>query len=123
MPVSSFLLRFLGLLFISIGVNGMQRDPFQPLSVSGNCPRPEAADGRQWRLQGTLLRQDKQAAWLIDPLSAHHLLVPGQFLPDTSWQVMQISRGKVLLRNTSACLMPEWQLSLSSGAVGAAYEQ
>lgn len=100
--------------FCCFYVSGAARNPFQPPDISLQCRLPDRGEP-QWRLQGTVLQQDKQAARLSHPSQGYYLLFAGQYLPGTLWQVEQITRGRVILRNTGECQTPLWLLTMATG--------
>lgn len=91
-----------------------ERDPFRPLAGGQLC-RVSGKSDAQWQLQGTLLQQGRQAARMRHPRYGHYLLLPGQFLPGTLWQVEQIDRRRVILRHRPECQLPIWIMTLTKG--------
>ncbi|KGD79532.1 hypothetical protein HA49_02835 [Tatumella morbirosei] len=91
-----------------------ERDPFRPLADGQLC-QTDASSEAQWQLRGTLQQQGKQAVVMLHPKKGHYLLLPGQFLPGTLWQVEQIDRGRVILRHRPECRLPAWVMTLTKG--------
>mgnify|MGYP004716921283 FL=1 len=91
-----------------------ERDPFSPLVGGPSCGASVRRE-TQWRLQGTLLQQGRQAVTMRHPEFGHYLLLPGQFLPGTLWQVEQIERRRVILRHPPECQPPTWVMTLTKG--------
>lgn len=92
-----------------------ERDPFRPLVSGQSCRASGNNNEAQWKLQGTLLQQDKQAARMLHPQHGHYLLLPGQFLPGTLWQVEQIDRRRIVLRHSKECRPAKWTMTLTKG--------
>ncbi len=92
-----------------------ERDPFQPPLIITPCLNSDNTK-TEWQLQGTLLQKNKQAASMNHPRQGHYLLLPGQSLPGTLWQIEQVERRRVVLRHASACLLPEWVITLKAGS-------
>lgn len=91
-----------------------ERDPFRPLAPGEVCQAPGSSEAL-WQLQGTILQQGRQAVRMHHPQYGHYLLLPGQFVPGTLWQVEQIDRRRVVLRHSPECRPQKWVMTLTKG--------
>lgn len=105
---------WLVLCLFSSSVLSSERNPFRPPDAGQLC-RVLTSSEAEWQLQGTLLQQDRQAVRMHHPQYGHYFLLAGQFLPGTLWQVAQIDRRRVVLRQSPECPFPTWVMTMTKG--------
>ncbi len=87
------------------------RDPFQPPPAAVQC-QSSALSLNGWQLRGTVISPVKRRARLSGPNGSYYSLGPGETLPQTQWQITDISRRQVSLSHRAGCSPARGTLSL-----------
>ncbi|MRS21064.1 DUF2531 family protein [Enterobacteriaceae bacterium RIT692] len=79
----------------------LARDPFQPLAET--LCQVQVAAPAGWRLQGIIGTAPHFVAWLVSPQGKSHRLNDQAYLPQSPWQVVQLTSRTLVLSAAQSC--------------------
>ena len=94
-------MRSSALLLLLCSSLALARDPFQPLTET-LCQAQVAAPAG-WRLQGIIGTATHYVAWLVSPQGKSHRLNDQASLPQSPWQVVQLTSRTLVLSAAQSC--------------------
>jgi pilus assembly protein HofP len=94
-------MRSSALLLLLCSSLALARDPFQPLAETLCQAQVAAPEG--WRLQGIIGTATHYVAWLVSPQGKSHRLNDQAPLPQSPWQVVQLTSRTLVLSAAQSC--------------------
>ncbi|MEA5105281.1 HofP DNA utilization family protein [Pantoea sp. S18] len=94
-------MRSSALLLLLCSSLALARDPFQPLAETLCQAQVAAPEG--WRLQGIIGTATHYVAWLVSPQGKSHRLNDQASLPQSPWQVVQLTSRTLVLSAAQSC--------------------